>query len=224
MASVTDDLGSLHVHQQTGSRAIWLRRLVWIAAIGSAIAFFVHDALPYFTFTEASYRLFWPNRYWVLMHIVGGSIALFCGLPQFFATLRERHRTLHRWTGRGYLAGVIVGVTSAWYMSFHSVLGWTVGVATFFLGVAWVVTTAMALAAILRRQFQAHREWMIRSYVVTFAFVFFRVLFESSLFAGVGTRSERVSTLLWISFMLPPLVTEVVMQWRRTMAGAYPRT
>ena len=140
MATVSEELGSLRAQAKDHARAAWLRRLVWVAAVVSAIAFFVHDALPYFTFTEASYRVFWPNRYWVLMHVCGGSIALFCGLPQFFTALRERHRTFHRWTGRGYLAGVVIGVTGAWYMSFHAVLGWTMGVATFFLGLAWVGT------------------------------------------------------------------------------------
>lgn len=217
MVSVPGEMGSQLAAEKSNAGPAWLRRSVWIAAIGLSAAFFFRDALPYFTFTEVSYRLFWPNRYWVLMHVAGGTIALFCGLPQFFTALRERHRALHRWTGRGYLAGVVIGVSGAWYMSFHAVLGWTMGVATFFLGVAWVVTTAMALAAILRRQYQAHREWMIRSYVVTFAFVFFRALFESPLFSEAGTRSERVSALLWISFMLPLLVTEVVLQWRRTI-------
>jgi hypothetical protein len=41
-----------------------------------------------FAFTEGSYRAFWPNRYWVLVHFLGSSIALICGLPQFSAPAR----------------------------------------------------------------------------------------------------------------------------------------
>jgi len=222
MNSVTNELARMRAVQSGDAGAAWVRRLVWVGAIGGAVAFFIHNALRYFTFTEASYRIFWQHRNWVLMHVIGGAIALFGGLPQFVARLRERHRAVHRWTGRCYLAGVLIGVTSAWYLSFHSVLGWTVGVATFFLGVAWVVTTGMAYVAIRRRQFRAHREWMIRSYVITFAFVFFRVLMESPLFALAGTRVERITALLWISFMFPPLVTEVVLQWRLTMGRSTP--
>ncbi|MFX9101200.1 DUF2306 domain-containing protein, partial [Acinetobacter baumannii] len=39
---------------------------------------------------------------------------------------------------------------------------------------AWLVTTSMALWSIHRRAIEQHREWMLRSYVVTFAFVDFR--------------------------------------------------
>lgn len=47
---------------------------------------------------------------------------------------------------------------------------------------------------------------MIRSYAVTFAFVFLRMLFASPLLAHGGTMSERVTALLWVSFMVPPLM------------------
>jgi uncharacterized membrane protein YozB (DUF420 family) len=39
------------------------------------------------------------------------------------------------------------------------------------LSTAWVLTTGMALAAIRKRAIERHRELMIRSYTVTFAFV-----------------------------------------------------
>ena len=203
--------------ERISMRAVLVRRITWVSAIVAAAVVVVPEASRLFTFTEASYRIFWPNRYWVIVHFFGGSIALFCGLPQFSARLRDRHRAVHRWTGRLYLTGVVIGVASAWYMSFHSAFGWTMGVATFVLGAAWLATTAMAYVAVRRRQFQAHREWMIRSYVVTFAFVFFRLMYASPLFASTGTMLERATALLWLSFVVPLLMTEIVLQWRRSI-------
>jgi hypothetical protein len=203
--------------QRIGTRAALVRRITWVSAIVTAVVFVIPEVSRLSIFTEASYRIFWPNRYWVLVHFLGGSIALFCGLPQFSARLRGRYPAVHRWTGRLYLTGVIIGVASAWYMSFYSAFGWTMGVATFVLGVAWVATTAMAYVAVRRHQFQAHREWMIRSYVVTFAFVFFRLMYASPLFAATGTMLERVTALLWLSFVVPLLITEIVLQWRRSI-------
>jgi hypothetical protein len=46
----------------------------------------------------------------------------------------------------------------------------------FGLACTWVVTTSMGYVAIRNRAVEQHREWMIRSYVVTFAFVTFRLL------------------------------------------------
>ncbi len=215
MATAAETVGSHAIGSSGASASLTARRIVWVAAMAAAVVFFLRAATRYFVFTEASYRIFWPNRYWILLHAVSGSVALLCGLPQFSARLRESRPAVHRWTGRLYLTGVALGVVSAWNMSFHSVIGWTFGVATFFLGLAWVITTGMALLAILRRRVAAHREWMIRSYVVTFAFVFFRVLFVSPLFADAGTRLERMTSFLWMSFVVPLLVTEVVLQLPR---------
>lgn len=67
----------------------------------------------------------------------------------------------------------------------------------------------------LRRQFAAHREWMVRSYVVTFAFVFLRAMYLSPLFGG-GAAPERMTALLWMSFVVPLLITEVFLQWGRS--------
>src|ERR1017187_9246684 len=45
----------------------------------------------------------------------------------------------------------------------------------FMLCVAWGLTTSMALYAIRTRRIEQHREWMLRSYTVTFAFVTYRL-------------------------------------------------
>lgn len=198
-------------------------RVVWFTASVLAAVFFVHAAMRFLVFTEASYKVFWVNRYALLAHFVGGSIALLAGIFQFWAGLRERYPAAHRITGTLYLAGGALGAAAAFYMSFNSVVGWTFGVAGFTMAGAWTICTAMAFAAIRRRQVQAHREWMIRGYVVLFGFVVFRALFVSPLFAGLGTLQERLTAIMWLCWVAPLLVAEVVLQWRRTF-GPLERT
>jgi hypothetical protein len=53
--------------------------------------------------------------------------------------------------------------------------------------VNWVTTTTRAYLAIRRSLIDQHKEWMIRNYVVTFAFVTFRVIQPSLQVAHVGT-------------------------------------
>jgi uncharacterized membrane protein len=43
-------------------------------------------------------------------------------------------------------------------------------------GAAWIVCTAVAVIAARNRQITVHRQWMARSYAVTFTFVSSRVL------------------------------------------------
>jgi Predicted membrane protein (DUF2306) len=64
------------------------------------------------------------------------------------------------------------------------------------------------------REITLHKERMIRSYVVTFGFVFFRLLVNWLVSLGIGTRPEIVSAVSWLCWALPLLVTEVVLATR----------
>jgi Predicted membrane protein (DUF2306) len=83
------------------------------------------------------------------------------------------------------------------------------------LGVAWVVTTGLAFLAINRHLYDQHKEWMIRSYVVTFAFVTFRALHASLSAADVGTLHEQLAVASWFCWAVPLLITEVILQGRK---------
>jgi uncharacterized membrane protein len=202
------------------SLPVAVRRWIWAAAMVLVVFFVAHAAQRFFVFSEASYRNFWVNRYWLLPHLIGGAIALLAGGAQFWAGLRKRRPAVHRWTGRVYLVGVVIGAASAYVLSFRAVLGWAFGTATFVMASAWVVATAMGFAAIRSGQVTAHREWMLRSYVVAFGFVTFRLMLISPLFAGLGSLPERLTVLLWLSWTVPLLIAEVALQWRRSVVPA----
>jgi len=57
---------------------------------------------------------------------------------------------------------------------------------------------------------------MIRSYVVTFAFVAFRVIVPTLSAAGVA--SDRTAIAAWGCWAVPLLVTEVILQGRKILA------
>ncbi len=196
------------------------RRVAWVCTVGLVLMLVAQAASRYLVWSEASYGPMWINRTWVFAHFIGGSIALAAGLLQFSAALRRRHPAVHRWIGRTYLVGVALGACAAYALSLRAVLGWPFGVATFVMSSVWVGATAMAFVAIRNRRIAAHREWMMRSYVVALAFVFFRLMAVSPLLAGLGSKSERMTALIWLSWTVPLFVTEVLLQWRR---GITPR-
>jgi uncharacterized membrane protein len=130
-------------------------------------------------FSPASYtEYFWGRRGGLVLHLAGGFLALTAGLVQIWLGLTGRTSTLHRSLGRVYVAGVLIGCIGGFYMAatINDVLPYRIGL--FGLDLAWLVTTGMAVFAIRQRKFQQHREWMLRSYIVTFAFVTYRL--ESS--------------------------------------------
>jgi hypothetical protein len=70
----------------------------------------------------------------------------------------------------------------------------------------------MAYYAILKRQIAIHKEWMVRSYVVTFGFVTFRLLYDYSPLAARLTENDRSVTSIWACWAVPLLFTEVILQ------------
>ena len=93
------------------------------------------------------------------------------------------------------------------------VTGWLTGL-LFFLAIAWLATTGMAFAAVRRRNFTQHREWMIRSYVVTFAFVTFRVFRDVAVANGLASFGEMQAVMAWACWAVPLLITEMWFQSR----------
>jgi len=194
--------------------------LVWLgcALLAGLIArFYGRAVLNYTHFDAAHYHNLWPAKWWLVAHLGGGSLALLLGPLQFSDWLRRRYVRAHRWMGRLYLSGVLVGSVAAVYMGLV-VAPKAFGAALLYLAVAWVVTSGMAYVAVMRRQFAAHREWMIRSYVVTFAFVLFRLMEDLNVYGGLGDEAQSVM-LVWIAWAVPLLFTEVVLHWRRSVGA-----
>ena len=185
-----------------------------------ALGFWVMFALPYWTFDETVFGRYWPKRGWLLTHVAGGTVALLVGPVQIWLGFARRKMALHRMLGLVYVAAIVVGGISSFGLSLTTEAGWIFGMGLAFLGVAWFVTTGMAVGAARRRRFELHKEWMIRSYVVTFAFVNFRIFVGVTQAMNVGTELERLAAASWFCWAVPLLIAEVLLQARRTLAEA----
>jgi hypothetical protein len=139
--------------------------LVFAALV--SLIFIAVAALPYFSLNEAQFRTYWPRRWWLLLHITTGIVAILTGPVQLWLGLSDRYPAAHRSLGLIYLSAVAVSSVAAYYLSFHTDGGWVFGSGLAGLATAWLVTSSLALLAIKRRLYEQHKEWMIRSYVVT---------------------------------------------------------
>jgi hypothetical protein len=189
-----------------------------------AIGFFVAFALPYLLLDAAALARYQPRRWWLLVHIAAGTIALLSGPVQLWLGLSGLAMPAHRRLGMIYTASVGIGSVTAFYLAAHTDLGWVFGAGLAGLGVAWVVTTTFAIAAVRRGLIDEHRQWMIRSYVVTSGFVTFRVLFGLLQVAGVGTLHERLAASSWFCWAVPLLVTEAALHGQKIFGPRSART
>jgi uncharacterized membrane protein len=194
---------------------------VWIGALVLAVFFVTREVRQYLVWTPQSYGPYWPHRTWLFAHLATGTLVLAAGLLQFVSRIRAASPQVHRWIGRVYVGGVVLTAASAFYLAQNTVVGWMVSVMLTTLAALWVAATAMAVAAIRQGNIGAHREWMVRSYVLVFAFVLVRILLLTPLFADVAFH-ERLATLGWLSWTVPLFLAELALQWRRSVARARP--
>lgn len=190
--------------------------LSWIGIVGVAVAFVLKYVLFYYRhYDAASFASYWPRRFWLFLHINGGTLALLTGAFQFWTGLRQRNLSVHRWTGRLFLLGVAMGVTGAVGMAVMAVGGWAFEVGLMGMASAWLVTTGFAYFTIRRRLVALHKEWMIRAYVVTFSFVTFRIMTDYSPMARLRPENDRDITVAWASWVVPLAIAEIILQWKR---------
>jgi hypothetical protein len=217
------------------------RYKVLFGPIVVALWFLDSYAFRYLTVDRDRFGIYWPHREWLYVHIIAGMLALFLGPVQFWLGLNRRTTLLHRILGGGYVLSVFVSGSAAFYLAFHTDFGWVFGMGLTTMAVAWIMSTTFATIALWhhlieqRREWmidalsacprgdraghliQQHREWMIRSYVLTFGFVTFRILTQTLQVAGVGTTLEQMTAASWFSWSVPLLVTEWLIQGRKIL-------
>ena len=203
--------------QGVGGR--WSLATVSLAAI-AAVGFCVTVALPYLLLDPAVLARYEARQAWVIIHVAAGGVALLTGPMQLWLGLSGLAMRVHRRLGLAYVAAVGIGSIAAFYLAAHTTLGWGFAAGITGLGIAWVVTTALAIVAISRGLVVQHRQWMIRSYTVTFAFVTFRAAWAALQAAGIGTRSEQLAMASWFCWAVPLLIVEVVMHGRRILGSS----
>ncbi|MDX1477328.1 MAG: DUF2306 domain-containing protein [Saprospiraceae bacterium] len=200
----------------SGRSSGWTGTALILIVLVIALWFIATNAVRYLGFDPEAYGRFWEFKVWLFGHVAGGMLALIIGPFQFIPAIRNRNFKRHRLLGKIYLISIVIGATCSIYLSFNSAMRihWTWSIALLSLGLPWLVSAGMAYRAIRLRRIGQHRDWMIRSYVITFGFVMFRIL-NDELFSHVGNFVERGPTLGWLAWAIPLFFAEVCIQWNK---------
>lgn len=146
------------------------------------------------------------DRHFLIPHTICGSLALLAGPLQFSSRFRQRYLKFHRVLGRLYVVSVFVGATTGIALA----AGRPGLPGTAMQAAAWMVCTTAAFITARNRQIVQHRQWMARSYAVTFTFVSSRVLnlwprywaHLGDSFAAVGVIAFTLASLLAVDIGL----------------------
>jgi uncharacterized membrane protein len=142
------------------------------------------------------------DRHLLIPHTVAGVSALLIGPVNFSSRIRQRYLRLHRVLGRVYVVAVFVGAAGRPGLP-----------GTSMQAAAWIVCTVAAFITARNRQIVQHRQWMARSYAVTFTFVSSRVL---NLWPRYWSHlGDSLSAVGVIAFTLASLlIVDIGLNWR----------
>jgi uncharacterized membrane protein len=185
------------------------KTVIWISLGLTALFVFITSEVLLITGYPMyhAYRLqVIADRHLLIPHTLAGLIALLSGPIQFSSRLRRRYLRFHRVLGRTYVVSVFIGAATGVALA----AGRPGFPGTSMQAAAWIVCTTAAFLTARNRQIIQHRQWMVRSYAVTFTFVSSRVLnlwprYWSHLgdtFAAVGVIAFTLASLLIVDLGL----------------------
>ncbi len=198
-------------------RSWWLQLngLLLVGAITSSIYAWWSFALPVLNFDRLGRHT--GHGYLTYSHVAGGSIMLFLGALNLYIGATRKHFKWHRLVGQTYLLGGAVGVMAAIVLTVGpahkkdaTVIFTNVGVSLITLSFAWLASAVLAYRAARNRRFDSHRDWMIRNYVLIWAFAFCRL---GDLLPAVKEMGGG-EAFIWLSWVGPLVLCEIGLQWK----------
>src|SRR5450631_574232 len=149
------------------------------------------------------------DRHLLIPHTLAAIFALLIGPVNFSSRIRQQHLQLHRVLGRIYVISVFIGAATGVALA----TGRPGFPGTSMQAAAWIVCTTAAFITVRNRQIIQHRQWMARSYAVTFTFVSSRVL---NLWPRYWSHlGDTLSAVGVIAFTLASLlVVDLGLNWR----------
>ena len=146
----------------------------------------------------------------IVLHIISGIFFNLLGPFQFAPRIRLGWPGWHRWSGRLWVtSGLFVALTGFWMNEFFPVFGGSMkyfGVMAHCFGL--ILSLAMAMNAILGRNVQQHRAWMMRAFAIGLGPATQRLFILPVFFINGNVSELIVGLVVWGSLLLNLFVVE----------------
>ncbi len=153
----------------------------------------------------------WPLWYFMLyVHLIFGSLALIIGPFMFIEKLRQKYLNQHKFFGRVYLTGILLGGLSGVYLAFYSTGGTIAQFGFGFLSVFWLISGYLAYRNIREKKVKTHRVWMIRNFSLTLAAVTLRIWLPLLLVLfGIEQYESVYMAVSWLAWVPNIIAAEI---------------
>lgn len=201
-----------------------IRSFFWLAFVIYFSVLMLLITLPYLSFrlnvdfliTKQSIIHLKHWRYAFYFHILTSFFVLLAGATQFWNYFLVRFRKWHRSIGKMYVYIILfISGPAALIMSFYA-NGTPVAKTSFvILSFLWILFTALAFYFVLRKNFVAHRKFMIRSYALTLSAVTLRLYALILPHLVHMNGKDEYALISWISWTGNLLLAEMIILYTR---------
>jgi Predicted membrane protein (DUF2306) len=207
-----------------------MHRTAWIFVTIGALLMFLLAARYFFLDLDAAAadpeetilrELYLERPVGLYIHAFAIMFPLIIGPVQFFLrrltpeARRARYLPLHRWLGRIYVTGALIGGLAGLYLAIYAFGGFVSALGFGLLAVLMLTSTSIAYLRIRAGNEFSHKEWMTRSYALIFAAVTLRlmlVIYQGGF--GIDAMAAYQATA-WSSWVPNLIVAEIINIRRR---------
>lgn len=158
----------------------------------------------------------WIANVGIGLHFLMGAVLVLAWPILLSARVRARHRVVHRWTGRIYVAaGFLAGAGGMSFILTHGTESRAAGIAFGLWGAVMMLCAVMAYLNARAKRFDRHRAWAIRLFSTVLGSWLFDVEIQAwkDLAGGIGMNADGVSgpadlAMLYLFFVPNLLVAE----------------
>ncbi len=186
-----------------------LKPAFWMMLGLMTISVFLYTELPFADFRNPDHERHVRMGAALGLHALLGTIAIGAGPLQFSRRIRQRFPLAHRGVGIAYVLSVLAAAPLGVEMA--AVVQSPLLFATCIQAATWFLTTLAAYVTACNRHYAAHRQWMIRSYAVTFTFILLRVPNPWPVWKKMP--EDTYSLVMMLVTFLCILIPDLVFQW-----------
>jgi lysylphosphatidylglycerol synthetase-like protein (DUF2156 family) len=178
---------------------------------------FMHGADHFLTLTPQALGKYFKLKWILIAHITAGGGALIIGLVQFWPKLRNFSWKFHRILGLFYLLAIVVSSLCALILAFTTayVVNWAYAFSLQIWVSVWISSSVIAYYTALTRKIKLHREWMVRSYLVTLAFIISGLSLKIPAIQRLGSFAEISPSLFWMGWSVPLYIYQIMLTIQR---------
>lgn len=158
---------------------------------------------------ELIFDSIWRPTFYI--HVISGIFIIAIAPIQFIPFIRIKSIRLHKFLGKIYAYGILLlaGPTGI-IMAFYAEGGTSSTIAFLIMGTLWMLTTFLAIKAIINKDIIGHQKWMYRSFALSTAAVTLRILVPIMSITHWFDEQFIIVSTAWLSWMINLGIAELI--------------